>query len=151
MSDDIIRPSDSTIDISGLQDWRPYPARIKDIQIVEGSEQYGKKERLQIDFELQLPEGEKRTVRAWFGFSLGRSNTGEVAKLRRLLNAITKRKSSEDITWFNKRTLEWGITDKMSEPLSHLDIDTMVTVRGKTEGERFKLQEFAYYDDEIPF
>lgn len=152
MSDeDIVRPSDTTIDIRGLQEWRPYPAKIADMEIVTGSEQYGSKERLQIDFELQLPEGETRNVRSWFGISLGKSNTGQIAKLRRLLNAITNRKSTDEISWFNKRTLEWGITDNVKKPLAKLNTDTMVTVRGKIENERYSIQEFAYYDDEVPF
>ena len=88
-----------------LEDHEGYNATLKDFDWVTSSEQYGGEKRLQLDWQI---EGESYSIRDWVGLRLGKQQSGQVSKLRALLNAIAGKPEATEIAWFDDETTEWS-------------------------------------------
>lgn len=107
-----------------LEDHEPYPAKLTAIEWVTSSEQYGGEKRLQLDWELKSGE----SVRDWVGVRLGKQQSGQVSKLRALLNALVGKPESTEIAWFDDETLDFSYDGK--DPYYALKVGDKVTLRG---------------------
>lgn len=142
--------SGSTIDLTTLEDDEPIHGILKkpkDGWFTQGSAEYGGEDRLTIDWELE--DGE--TIRDWVSLRLGKSTkTGQVSKLRMLLNALGE-KPRDSWVWFNNETLEWGYDEQdiaMKNPYAKVTEGLEVIFRGvhgtKQDGSgKFTIQKYA--------
>ena len=100
-----ITPKSSDFSISGLEDHEAYTATLKDIDWATSDEKYGGECRLVLDWDL---EGQEYSVRDWVGLRLGKQQSGQVSKLRALLNAIAGKPEATEVAWFDDDSTEWS-------------------------------------------
>lgn len=127
----LITPSDGTY--VELKDHEPYRVHLAELpKLTTGSAEFGGQPRL--EFSWQLNDGEPDdTIKDWVGLKLGQNSSGEVSKLRQLLNVLVGKHESTPIAWFNSDLdkLEWSY-DGIS-PHMKLTEGLAVIIRGKNK------------------
>lgn len=115
-------------DVSQLKDYEPYRVSIHAIDWIESSGEYAAEgKRLQIDWAFD-PDA-LFTTRDYVGLRLGRQTSGQVSKLRSLLNALAHKPEATEISWFDDESLEWSYDG--TTPFARLEEGLEVIVRGK--------------------
>lgn len=121
-----ITPNQGTVaNLEQLRDYEPYAVSLVETGFQDGAIEYGGEQRLTVDW--QLPDGS--TLRDYIGLKLGKQKSGEVAKLRKLLNALAGRPEQEEIAWFDDESLEWSYDGQF--PVARLTPGLPVIIRGK--------------------
>lgn len=113
----------------GLEDHEAYSVTLKKIDWATSSPEYGEERRLQLDWEFETGA----TTRDWLGLRLGQQQSGQVSKLRALLNALAGKPETTEVKWFNDETFEWGYTawdPKNPQPYGQLTEGLEVVIRG---------------------
>jgi hypothetical protein len=93
------------VDVNRVRNHRPYAARLKAWEPTVGSYNGNPERRIIVDWELIDAGG---SVRDWLGCRLGQQHTGQVSKLRRMLNALADEPESTAIDWFDDESGEWA-------------------------------------------
>lgn len=135
-----ITPSTGTFDPESFVDYEPYRVQLKTIAFSESSPQYGSEKRLELTWDME----DGQDLRDWVGLRLGKQQSGQVSKLRMLLNALSEKPEATEVAWFDDETLEWSYT-KDGAPFRKLGAGVEVVVRGKVtdkadgSGRRFQV------------
>lgn len=119
----------SSVNIEELEDYEPYRAWLRAIDFQTGSAEYGSEQRLVLDWSLTDEEDDKDTIRDWLSLRLGRQQSGQVSKLRALLNALSGKEEQAEVKWFDTETLEWSYDGEHAE--NKLGEGAGVLFRGK--------------------
>ena len=99
-----ITPATGSYTAPTLEDHDPYPATLTAIEWVTSDEKYGGEKRLQLDWALS----EDVSVRDWVGLRLGKQQSGQVSKLRALINAISGKPEATEVAWFDDEDMTWS-------------------------------------------
>lgn len=149
-----ITPPVQNTDISELKDHEPYRVSIHKLDFEPSSAEYGGENRLVVDWS--FVDDPDFTIRDWIGLRLGRQQSGQVSKLRMLLNAVAHKPKAEDISWFDDESLEWSYDGnksyaKLSEGLEVI-IRGEVTEKPGDNGpkRRFRINVYSPAVDEKP-
>ncbi len=140
-----ITASQNGIDLDQLRDYDAYLVQLKEIGWSNGAPQYGGEKRLEVTWERVdgVGNGTEETFRDWLSLRLGRQQSGQVSKLRMLLNALAGQPETVDIAWFEDEELTWSYDGQ--NPYARLSEGLQVVVRGKVElkadgsGRRFRI------------
>lgn len=133
-----------TFELPDIPDYEPTRARITEIEQTTGSEKYGNQPRLRVQFE--FPDRPDEPEHSEFmNLKLGAQRNGEVATLRKLLNAVAGRAESEPVTRFNSDSGAIYHDAAKQVVSAHLRVGCELVVRGTrtaTEdgGERWKIR-----------
>lgn len=124
-----------------LDDHELYEGQLVNIDWGTSSEQYGGDTRMILDW--QIGEDANDTVRDYLSLRLGKQQSGQVSKLRMLLNSLSHRKDVEEIAWFDDESLEWSYDGVNAE--NKLELGMTVGFRGRNvakqdgSGDRFAI------------
>lgn len=136
------RISAATSSMPDLEDHEPYEVSLKSIEWTTSAIEYGGDKRLQLTWA--FPNDPDETLRDWMAPKLGKNQSGQVSKLRGLLNALVGKPEATEIAWFDDETLEWSYEG--DQPYSKLSVGLPVIIRGKSEiktgeggGRRFRI------------
>jgi hypothetical protein len=99
-------PLDNPIDIGKVRNLQGYRAILIRTDWTTGAAQYGSQPRLVLDW--QFPDVDGGQVRDYAGLALGVTRGGEIAQLRRILNAIAGVPAETEVSFFDDESLEWG-------------------------------------------
>jgi hypothetical protein len=121
-----------------LEDYEPYRAWLRRIDFEVGSAEYGSQRRIVVDWALSENPDDTTTIRDWISLRLGRQQSGQVSKLRALLNALAGKPETEEVAYFNddggdnngNHPLCWGYV-LTGPPYNRLTEGTEVVFRGK--------------------
>lgn len=141
---------ENPVDVNRLRNYEGYRARLADINWSRTRPEYGDEKRLVLDWELVDLGG---SVRDYLNLKLGRQQSGQVSKLRQLLNALAERSETAEIAWFNddegdeagENPLCWGY-EGSGVPERRLHAGIEVSVRGKLversdgQGRRYQVE-----------
>ncbi len=120
-------------DVSQLEDDEPYVMEITGMSFEESDHpQFGHQKRLRVTLAFVDESGQANredTILDWLGLKLGQQQSGEIAKLRQLLNALAEEPKETTIAWFDDETLEWSYDG--NEAAMQLAEGRRVVVRGE--------------------
>jgi hypothetical protein len=149
-----ITPPTQQTDLSQLKDHEPYRVFIRKTDFEASSAEYGGEKRLVIDWA--FADDPDFTVRDWVSLRLGRQQSGQVSKLRMILNAVAHKPKAEDIAWFDDEDLTWSydgehVACKLSEGLEAI-IRGEVTEKPGDNGpkRRFRINVYSPAVEEKP-
>ena len=90
----------------GLPDDEPIPVELLSIDVVE-DQRFDAGPRFALKW--QTVDGNDIWIRDWLSVRLGKQQSGQVSKLRGLVNALHGRKATDEVAWADDETAEYGL------------------------------------------